>query len=41
MEAIQTFPSSIVAGKTGFRGEEFVYFKADQSSRDAIDVEFK
>jgi LemA protein len=41
MEAIQTFPSSIVAGMTGFRGEEFVYFKADQSSREAIDVEFK
>ncbi len=37
---VQMFPSSIVAGLGGFKDGEFEYFKADETAREAVQVDF-
>ena len=39
LTAVTTFPSSVIAGLTGFSRTEFEYFKADDASRAPIDVD--
>lgn len=39
LTGVTTFPSSVIAGVGGFDPTEFEYFKADETSRDAIDVD--
>lgn len=37
---VQMFPSSIVAGMGGFKDSEFEFFKADETAREAVKVDF-
>jgi len=37
---VQMFPSSIVAGMGGFKDSEFEFFKADETAREAVQVDF-
>jgi LemA protein len=37
---VQMFPSSIIAGMGGFKDGEFEFFKADDSAREAVKVDF-
>tara|TARA_Y100001954_G_scaffold223546_1_gene261950 strand:+ start:45 stop:650 length:606 start_codon:yes stop_codon:yes gene_type:complete len=37
---VQMFPSSIIAGVGGFKDGEFDFFKADETAREAVKVDF-